>query len=42
MAYLQVDEEADKYAYKQGLFVIKATAKSAVITNDKKFKPKAF
>jgi len=42
VAYLHQDEEADKYAYRQGLFVLKATGKSAVITNDKKFKPKEF
>jgi Holliday junction resolvase len=40
MAFLRVEEEADKYAYKQGLFVIKATVESARIVNDKKFKPK--
>jgi RecB family endonuclease NucS len=42
IAYLKVEEEAVKYAYRQGLFVIKATGKSAIITNDKKFKPKTF
>jgi len=42
IAYLKVDEEADKYAYRQGLFVIKATGNSAIITNDKNFKPKEF
>jgi Holliday junction resolvase len=40
MAFLRVEEEADKYAYKQGLFVIKATVESARIINDIKFKPK--
>jgi len=40
MAFLRVEEEADKYAYKQGLFVIKAAVESARIVNDKKFKPK--
>jgi hypothetical protein len=40
MAFLRVEEEADKYAYKQGLFVIKATVESARIINDNKFKPK--
>jgi hypothetical protein len=40
MAFLRVEEEADKYACKQGLFVIKATVESARIVNDKKFKPK--
>ncbi|GIV43666.1 MAG: hypothetical protein KatS3mg035_0789 [Bacteroidia bacterium] len=42
VAYLKVEEEADKYAYRQGLFVIKATSESARIINDKKFKPKVF
>ncbi|MCX6272477.1 MAG: hypothetical protein NTU44_14925 [Bacteroidetes bacterium] len=42
VAYLKVFEEADKYAYRQGLFVIKATGKSAVITNDKAFSPISF
>lgn len=32
--------KSDKYAYRQGLFVIKATAESARIINDKKFKLK--
>lgn len=40
VAFLVAEEDADKYAYKQGLFVIKATAESARIMNDKKFKPK--
>jgi len=40
VAFLNVNEEADKYAYKKGLFVIKATSDSAKILNDKKFKPK--
>ena len=42
IAYIKVEEAADKYAYRQGLFVIRATGKSATITNDKKFKPKSF
>jgi len=42
VAYLQIDGDADKYAYRQGFLVIKATGKSSVITNDKKFVPKAF
>jgi len=37
---LPVDEEADIYALKKGLFVIKATGKSIRIVNGKKFKPK--
>lgn len=39
VAFLVVEEEADKYAYKQGLFVIKATSESARIMNDQKFQP---
>ena len=42
MAYLQVDAEANKHTYRKGLFVLKATGKSAIITNDKKFVPKTF
>jgi len=42
IAYLKCYEEADKFSYRQGLFVIKATGKSAVVTNDKKFIPKVF
>jgi len=40
VAFLTVNEDADKYAYRKGLFVIKATSESAKILNDKKFKPK--
>ena len=42
VAFLTVNEEADKYAYRKGLFVIKATGESAKILNDKKFKPKSW
>ena len=42
MAYLTVDQNADQYAKKQGLFTIKATGDSAYITNTKSFKPKVF
>ncbi len=42
IAYINAEEEADKYAYRNGLFVIRATGKSASITNDGKFEPKAF
>ncbi len=40
VAFLRVEEDADRYAYRKGLFVIKATGESAKILNDKKFKPK--
>lgn len=39
VAFLRSDEESDKFAYKNGLFVIKASAESARILNDKKFQP---
>ena len=42
MAYLTVDQNADEYAKKQGLFTIKATGDSATITNKKSFKPRVF
>ena len=42
MAYLTVNQNADEYAKKQGLFTIKATGDSARITNTKNFKPKIF
>ncbi|MCX6270267.1 MAG: hypothetical protein NTU44_03435 [Bacteroidetes bacterium] len=42
VAYLKASEAADKYAYRNGLFVIKATGNSAIITNDKKFEPRSF
>lgn len=42
MAYLTVDQNADVYARKKGLFTIKATGDSAYITNSKTFQPKIF
>ena len=42
VAYLRAEEEANKYAERQGLFVIRATGDSASIINKKDFKPKAF
>jgi hypothetical protein len=43
VAALNIEEEADKFAYRQGLFVLKA-GKEGLITmlNDEKFKPKDF
>ncbi len=35
VAFLRVEEEADKYAYRKGLFVIKATGESAKILKTK-------
>ena len=42
VTYLRAEEEANKYAERQGLFVIRATGDSASIINKKDFKPKAF
>ena len=42
VAYLKSMDEADTFAEKQGMFVIKATGDSAHIINKKNFKPKAF
>jgi Holliday junction resolvase-like predicted endonuclease len=42
VAYLNLSGDADKYAYRKGLFVIKATGNSAKITNDEKFKPESW
>jgi hypothetical protein len=42
IAYIQKDSDADKYAAKNGLIVIKAVDDSARITNRKNFKPKSW
>ena len=42
VAYLRVEEEAEKFAEKHGLFVVRATGDSASIINKKSFKPKPF
>ncbi len=42
IAYLKLYQNADLYATKKGLFVIKATGDSACITNKANFKPKDF
>ncbi|MCY4364154.1 MAG: hypothetical protein OXE42_18560 [Gammaproteobacteria bacterium] len=42
VAYIKVVEEAEKYAARQGLFVIRATGSSASIINPAGFKPKRF
>ncbi len=42
MAWLRVDSEADVYAERQGLFVIRATGSSASILNQEDFKPQIF
>ena len=35
-----IDEDSDKYAYKQGMFVIVESGDSVKIVNDMKFQPK--
>ena len=40
IAYLNIAEQSDIFAEKNGLFVIKAVGESARITNKKTFKPK--
>lgn len=40
IAYIQKNSEADKYAAKNGLIVIKAVGESTKITNRKDFKPR--
>ncbi|MCZ0932659.1 MAG: hypothetical protein OXJ52_05870 [Oligoflexia bacterium] len=42
VAYLRVEEEAEKFAEKNGLFVVRATGDSASIINKKDFKPKVY
>lgn len=42
IAYLTEDGSSEKMAGRRGLFTIKATGKSASITNSKKFTPKEF
>ncbi len=40
MAGIVIDEAADKYAYRKGLFVIAQAGENIKILNDEKFKPK--
>ena len=42
VAYLRVDSEADKFAEKQGLFVVRATGNSSSLLNAENFTPKHF
>lgn len=42
MAYLRYESEAIHYAMNQGLFVIRATSKSAKLMNPENFQPKVF
>ncbi len=39
VAGIAIEEEADRYAYRQGLFVIAQSGEAVRILNDKKFKP---
>lgn len=42
VATIKAEEDSDRYAYKQGLFVIKMGKEMVEIVNDEKFKPKDF
>ena len=42
VAYLRVEQSAEVYAEKQGLYVIRATGSSASIINDPDFQPRIF
>ncbi len=42
VAWLRSDAEADVYAERQGLFIIRATGSSASIVNQENFQPKVF
>ena len=42
VAYIRSDSDTDRFAYKKGLYVIRAAGDSASILNDSKFKPRSF
>lgn len=42
VAGIEINEGVDRYAYRQGLFVIKPSAESVAIINDENFKPTAW
>lgn len=42
VAGMSIDEDADRFAYKQGLFVITQSGENLRIVNDKKFRPRSF
>ena len=42
VAGIVIEEDADKFAYRQGFFVIGQTGETVRILNDKKFKPKVW
>jgi len=42
VAGIEMEENADKYAYRQGLFVLAQSGENIVILNDEKFKPRVW
>ena len=42
VAGIEIEEGADKYAYRQGLFVLAQSGESVIILNDAQFQPKAW
>ena len=42
VAGITIEEEADRYAYRHGLFVIGQSGETVKILNDKKFRPKVW
>jgi hypothetical protein len=42
VAGMSIDDDADRFAYKQGLFIIGQSGENLRILNDKKFKPRSF
>jgi hypothetical protein len=42
VAGMIVEDEADKYAYKKGLFVLRQKGNIVEIVNDNKFQPKVW
>lgn len=42
VAFIRKSSDADKYAYRKGLFVIRAVGENAKILNDEKFQPRNF
>lgn len=42
VAGIVIDENADRYAYKQGLFVIAQSGEAVKVLNDEKFQPRAW
>ncbi len=42
VAGIEIEDGADKYAYRQGFFVLAQSGENIVILNDEKFKPKVW